>query len=84
MVVITRSVCLHLEMWKRDVERVSQGRLDDPGTVPVVGVGVWEVRALYDATVVRQDRVTNWMKNKTADHQALPSLNSVFLNSYIL
>lgn len=84
MVVITRSVCLHLEMWKRDVEGVSQGRLDDPGTVPVVGVGVWEVRALYDATVVRQDRVTNWMKNKTADHQALPSLNSFFLNSYIL
>lgn len=78
MVVITRSVCLHLEMWKRNVEGVSQSRLDDPGTVPVVGVGVWKVRALYDATVVRQDRVTNWMKNKTADRQALLILKSFF------
>ena len=55
---------LNVEMRERDVDSIAEGRVDYPGTVPVVWVGVGEVRALNDSSVGSQCARTYWNKGR--------------------
>ena len=45
---------LNVEVRERDADSVAESRVNDPGTVPVVWVGIGEVWALNYSTVVCQ------------------------------